>query len=336
MNNYGYDFSILKQKPNEWADFGLISDMEPTRIILEKSVIYCDTFDSLKNILNSFNNEWIHRGLSKHKYLLKTSLDRFIKNSDSKNSISFFKKIYFKILNNYCENIPKVSNLENIYINNTIEYFALMQHFGAPTPLMDWTYSPFIALFFSIYENENICNDNNYHSIWSLNQNIIKEKSFEIIKEKLPNFDNESKIFDSKDYKNILEYFSMNDNCHGFILPILIDRKNTREEAQKGLFTLNGSILVDFSYNIASMFNKSNDLINVSNILKKIIFPQNLQLDILNFLYNKNITANTLFPGLDGYFKSFKQSFYNKYHFYEKNNKEKTELINNNKFSKNF
>src|SRR5438093_2893211 len=39
----------------------------------------------------------------------------------------------------------------------TLEWLALMQHYGAPTRLLDFTYSFWIALFFAFEEAENDC-----------------------------------------------------------------------------------------------------------------------------------------------------------------------------------
>ena len=38
--------------------------------------------------------------------------------------------------------------------NNFSEWYSLMQHYGAPTRFLDWTYSFFVAIFFAIEELE--------------------------------------------------------------------------------------------------------------------------------------------------------------------------------------
>ena len=36
----------------------------------------------------------------------------------------------------------------------TLDYVACAQHYGIPTRLIDWTYNPFIALYFALAENK--------------------------------------------------------------------------------------------------------------------------------------------------------------------------------------
>jgi hypothetical protein len=316
----GYDIEILKKSPNEWKDFHLISDCEVTRIILKNSVILCNSMSDLLEALNLFKEKgWIYRGLSDHEYPLQTTFERCFIKGYCQGEISKFKKIYLKLRNKYREEIPNhMDVLTRINKDNDFEWFACMQHYGAPTPLLDWTESADIALFFSVFNN-NISNSEKYHCIWCLNKNLTYKKSIEIINNRIPdlNLNDDPHEFNKNPniMKNILDYFSLDDNCHGFIIPLPTNKKNEREIAQKALFTLNGSLIVDFAYNFASMFiNNDSELTGATpplekdGVLKKIIFPKNILLDINKHLSDLKIDRSVLFPNLIEYFSSFSQS----------------------------
>lgn len=103
-------------------------------------------FDNFrKNISKDFiSGKWIFRGQSNISWGLDSSYHRFCK----KNQINHSIQIFFKYLSSF------TSSASNLFDNDIsklsiVNQIALAQHYGLPTPFLDWSYSPYIALYFA-------------------------------------------------------------------------------------------------------------------------------------------------------------------------------------------
>jgi hypothetical protein len=157
--------------------------------------------------------------------------------------------------------------------SDTVEWLALMQHYGAPTRLLDFTESFWIALFFAFEEAEADC------AVVALNRTSLAPntpgKDFNQILRK--NIDN-GRYSDDFLYSNVPFY------------------TNDRLAIQKGTFV--------FSLNLRRSFHDL--LIQNQKVMEQLTIPASMFTEIRTRLNDFNCNSRVLFPGIDGYARYFK------------------------------
>jgi len=150
------------------------------------------------------------------------------------------------------------------------EWWALSQHFGLATPLLDWTLSPFAAAYFAF---EELTSDITSHRvIFALDQTAIEQKNHEL--------DHGKSI--ERGRPPILELFDS------------LSEENPRLVSQGGLFTRT-PIGVPVEQWVAQQFEGSS-----KPVLFRIEIPERDRLTCLRALDRMNINHLSLFPDLSG------------------------------------
>ncbi len=193
--------------------------------------------------------------------------------------------------------------------DDILEWLALMQHHGASTRLLDWTYSFFNAVYFALAENKK-------GLVWSFNAATVDEpKKIEITFEDIHRYHELVGYFKKKN--DILQIRSLGDKLEDLAIACYLVEKresmiyainpfklNKRLTVQQGLFLITGDIANSFEANLKEYFDKVKMSLK-DNIHRIEINPTtDERKNIMRNLRNMNITNETLFPDLGGFAKS--------------------------------
>lgn len=145
--------------------------------------------DEKKQALESDSTALIYRGMTEAKYKLLTSSQRIWISNEmnqwaNKSYIEFISSLVDTANKNTL--VKKVFDLYN-YSRNEREFpiLSLLQHYGAPTPLMDWTYNSNVAFFFATESPRRLEGTkekiDNYFSIYRINKRRYRKELLNII-----------------------------------------------------------------------------------------------------------------------------------------------------------
>lgn len=281
---------IMVLSNRNFLDFGVF--------ILWKEITVED-WAHFTDLIDSFNNnDWIFRGQSNTQWSLVSSLHRECKSVDLKihnenciqiegKTIREFKSSY-KLYSN-----QQIKEVKNYFVEELLEeklsILSIMQHYGAPTRLLDWTYSPYIAGFFALDgARDNFC-------IYALNLKCI-------------NSHNMNTLNNNASPQNAIFYVG-DEPVEYFLYPYDPIEKNQRLRIQQGLFLVPSLVNVTFD-EILEKYGIENGKLDGEVVAAKLIFEKkNLEYWWAK-LIQMNITHETIYPGLEGFCKSLKLNIF--------------------------
>jgi FRG domain len=178
---------------------------------------------------------------------------------------------------------------------SVLEWLSLMQHHGAPTRLLDFTYSIYVAAYFAVETATASA------AVWAVRIDWALEESARSLRAagKRPSDLRKLKVRFVEGTEQIITPLLFQKRFAKLACPVNAFRLNERLRIQKGLFLAPGSINCTFMENLTAM-NGHDDPKNVF----RIVIPADQIRNMRAALFDMNITRRALFPGLDGYAQS--------------------------------
>lgn len=208
--------------------------------------------------------EYVYRGQGDSTWLLTPTIDRVIKQPGS--------EVRYQHLDRFKKATLGRRGLNPQIFKNENDWWALGQHHGLATPLLDWTESPFVALYFA--------------AISALDNKTEKMSVFALSTEAVTVYS--KKIKEKEDIEKI-------NNRKPTIKIVRPETdENGRLISQRGLFTR-----APDNMDIEKWIQKFSQTDSEYDLMK-ISFPNFETENLIRFLHRMNISNATLFPDLAG------------------------------------
>jgi len=243
-------------------------------------------WSEFKEFTEELSENWVFRGQESKEWELMNAIERTDFIHLYKGVETDFVAEFQRGARNYLTNDALPTHL--------IEWLALMQHHGAPTRLLDFSKSPYIAAFFA-YE-QCAADAENHIAIWAINIDFLKQRAAEVIQQYYPD---EMKTSNNVVNEKLFEAIFFN-NRHSFIFPVEPFRMNRRYSLQQSIFVSTANSYQPFMEQLHFIGS------DISHAVIKMELPANQQKEVIRNLQRMNLNRASLFPDLDGYAASLR------------------------------
>jgi hypothetical protein len=254
---------------------------------------------------------WAFRGHSDITWLPMSSMERLAQNygfslANLWNRESVILREFQQAAHDYLRSPPAESD--------RIEWISLLQHYGGPTRLLDFTHSEFVAAFFAMERA------NGDAAVWGINLTKIEQWIADRLR--LGPITNIEEV--RRRHLGLAETFVGAVCDEPAVLNVNPNRMHERLLIQQGLFVFPADIRRTFMENLTAMCEipletitdntripRQIGTLTADDILEKwlvkIILPRRMHKNAIFRLARMNISASSLFPGLDGFCRSFER-----------------------------
>jgi hypothetical protein len=242
-------------------------------------------------------SRWIFRGHKRANWRLSTTLERTFRDRFDKDLSAAgewerrLTREFMRKAEGLLTNPPRATDY--------MEWLALMQHYGAPTRLLDWTYSFWVAVLFAIQDLE--IEKKSSCAVWALDIDWWRDMC---VVKKVPELG--AMLKKGSNLNPEINFVLNSQGKPGVpcgIWPLNAYRLNERVVAQQALFVAPLDVTKTFMDNLRDC---SQDQQNIFEHMIKFVITcsKDIVPKAIKYLYGHNMTSATFSPGIDGFARS--------------------------------
>ena len=236
------------------------------------------------------HGSWIFRGQANSKWTLSSKLERVFGASGATKDWGFgLRRAEDVMLRDMKRHFHRYS-ADCPAEDDNLEWLALLQHHGAPTRLVDWTFSEYVALFFATIDAQidTSC------AVWAVNQDVVwrlqNARLWSRSRMGSNGLDNDRQAVNA----------ILSKHNHRILASLAPFRQSVRLTSQQGTFLMS----VHPNMKFQTIFDKT---VGQNKMLcRKLVIKMNRTFinEAWSALQRMNITHATLFPDIDGLARS--------------------------------
>jgi FRG domain len=234
---------------------------------------------------NRLSDRWCFRGQRESEWTLHSSLDRAVKREFSSSDGRYTTQGYYHVdrplatrsLLSHFRRHWRGPDRTILSRQDHFSWLALMQHSGTPTPFLDWTYCPLVALYFAFEKDP----QGDRAAVWAIDFEWLDNKSRGFLRDDA-----------TSDYR---------DSLFGQSTPVIVRveplNANRRMIAQKGILLCKLLQEATFAQLLMSMIIHPDTPDRA--VIRKLEVPRGCRIEFLARLRAVGICRESLFPALD-------------------------------------
>jgi hypothetical protein len=253
---------------------------------------------------DQLRGSWCFRGQGDSDWGLFTSLDRAVRRetrTENTHSIIHgdrskeFREVFFRFKQQahlYLNHLPADDDVAS--------WIALMQHYGAPTPFLDWTESQYVAMYFAVEEERGRGKSS---AVWAIDMTWLERAGRRLLKggEEILALEPGPR---THRINALLTRNVLGEEKEAVAIRVAPAQGNERIAVQQGILLCRLHPWASFGQTLMGMLFHTE--IPDQPVIRKLVINGSMRSDCLHKLRAMNIHRASLFPGLDGFGKSLR------------------------------